>query len=231
MDETSTTFLTPAALAASISLHVPTLSTACAASFILSGLPGTNPTAMTRLCAPDRADARASVESAVTSSLLSSTPALSMLGTLWTIAPRTTVDASPSFFSADCTFLTPATTLRFGRDESISSTLLPVWPVAPATTTVGAAGASSSAPAPAAGRAIDRVAAAVDRPNARRETETCSGRGPPAVDSSDDEDDDRAVADGGDAARGGDGTNAPEGQTSRAANARNDGLVIEIGRK
>ena len=44
-----------------INLHVPTLSTSCAAAFILSGLPGTNPTAITRDCAPDKADARSSV--------------------------------------------------------------------------------------------------------------------------------------------------------------------------
>ena len=44
-----------------ISLQVPTLSTSWAAAFIFNGLPGTNPTAITSDCAPDKADVRSDV--------------------------------------------------------------------------------------------------------------------------------------------------------------------------
>mmetsp|Transcript_13642 Transcript_13642/g.33028 ORF Transcript_13642/g.33028 Transcript_13642/m.33028 type:complete len:212 (-) Transcript_13642:24-659(-) len=89
---------------------------------------------MIRDVAPERADVMDSVVSD-TSSLLSSTPAASKLGTFCTIAPLTTVLPSSKAFEALSTFLTPATTAVFGRDASRSSILRPVCPVAPATTT------------------------------------------------------------------------------------------------
>ena len=64
------------------------------------------------------------------------------------MAPLTTVLLSPSAFSALATLRTPATTDVFGSAASHSRTGRPVWPVAPATTTVGdedAGGEESSA--------------------------------------------------------------------------------------
>mmetsp|Transcript_31562 Transcript_31562/g.66082 ORF Transcript_31562/g.66082 Transcript_31562/m.66082 type:complete len:370 (-) Transcript_31562:144-1253(-) len=146
MEETMTTFLMPADLAASMSLQVPTLSTSWADLFILRGLPGTKPTAMTRDWAPERADARDSVVSE-TSIFLNSTPAASKLGTFCTIAPLTTVLLSPKLFSAFSTLRTPAITERLGWPARRSRMRRPVCPVAPATTTVGdAAGAEGAAP-------------------------------------------------------------------------------------
>ena len=54
----STILLTFASFAASISLQVPTLSTACASAVILRGLPGTNPTAIMRESMSEREVAR-----------------------------------------------------------------------------------------------------------------------------------------------------------------------------
>mmetsp|Transcript_32939 Transcript_32939/g.70130 ORF Transcript_32939/g.70130 Transcript_32939/m.70130 type:complete len:266 (-) Transcript_32939:8-805(-) len=168
MEETRTTFLMPAALAASISLQVPTLSTSCAAAFILRGFPGTNPTAMTRDWAPSRAEVIDSVVSE-TSNFLSSTPAASKLGTFWTIAPRTTVLLSPRAFCAFSTLRTPATTASPGCAARRSRMRRPVCPVAPATTTVGAAGgAAGASPSALAARGRRRRdAAAVDSVLAR----------------------------------------------------------------
>ena len=84
--------------------------------------------------------------------------------------------------------------------------------MAPATTTVGADAASS---APEAGRASDRVAVAVARPNARRET----AETPEKTDDSPSASVADRAAEAGGTARG-EGTNAAEGATSRAANAR-----------
>ena len=133
--DTMTTLLMPAAFAASINLHVPTLSTLCASSFILKGLPGINPRAIIRESAPSNVLAISSTLSMTTSKCLSATDEVSTLETFWTMAPRTTVEDSERVFVAFSMLRTPPITSRLGLEARRSRTLLPVWPVEPATTT------------------------------------------------------------------------------------------------
>mmetsp|Transcript_27678 Transcript_27678/g.64914 ORF Transcript_27678/g.64914 Transcript_27678/m.64914 type:complete len:240 (-) Transcript_27678:263-982(-) len=126
MDDTMTTFFTPAFLAASTSLQVPTLSTSCAAWFIFSGFPGMNPVAITRLSAPARAVAISSTESFTTSRCAKVTADVSTEATFWTIAPRTTVEDSERAWAALSTLRTPPTTSRFPEAASRSRTRRPV---------------------------------------------------------------------------------------------------------
>ena len=95
------------------------MSTSCAAAFILSGFPGTNPTAITRYVAPARVFANSSTVSVATSRCLSSRPAPAETdSTFWTMAPLTTVLDSESDFFALFTSRTPATTVTEGGDDA-----------------------------------------------------------------------------------------------------------------
>ena len=68
---------------------------------------------------------------------MSSTPAASKLGTFCTIALLTIVLLPPNVFSPLATFRMLATTDAFGSAVSHLRSRRPVWPVTPATTTVG----------------------------------------------------------------------------------------------
>ena len=87
-------------LAASISLTVPTLSTAWAAAVILNGLPGTKPTAITRPSTPLRLAVSSATPRVSTSSPRSSTALASIAAPCWIIAPRISILLSASFFAA-----------------------------------------------------------------------------------------------------------------------------------
>mmetsp|Transcript_22599 Transcript_22599/g.45769 ORF Transcript_22599/g.45769 Transcript_22599/m.45769 type:complete len:258 (+) Transcript_22599:351-1124(+) len=172
MEETITTFRTPAFLAASMRRHVPTLSTACAAAFILRGLPGTNPRATTRESAPARAASMSASESETTSRRRRATDAAaSTEPTFWTMAPRTTVLSSDRALVAFSTLRTPPTTERPGVEARRSRTRRPVWPVAPATTTTADPLVATSSPsARAAVGKTDDAAATAAAEETRAET-------------------------------------------------------------
>mmetsp|Transcript_23074 Transcript_23074/g.49129 ORF Transcript_23074/g.49129 Transcript_23074/m.49129 type:complete len:253 (-) Transcript_23074:82-840(-) len=177
--ETITIFFTlPAFLAASISLIVPTLSTSWAAAFILSGFPGMNPVAITNDSAPAMLAARSSTESLTTSNRFRATAEVSTEATFWTMAPRTTVDDSSREVAALSTLRTPPMTSRFPADASRSKTRRPVWPVAPATTTLGTEGAAASSAKAICGAEPTTAAEVIATPATNRVAWTKASRRP-----------------------------------------------------
>mmetsp|Transcript_32462 Transcript_32462/g.49660 ORF Transcript_32462/g.49660 Transcript_32462/m.49660 type:complete len:202 (+) Transcript_32462:396-1001(+) len=143
IEDTMTIFLmVPVALAASTSLQVPMLSTACAASFILSGLDGTNPVAMTKASAPSIALAMSPTLSSTTFNFVSCTADdddVSTDPTRCTMAPRTTVESVERDSVAFATLRTPPIIVRLfefavALAAKRSNIRRPVCPVAPATT-------------------------------------------------------------------------------------------------
>mmetsp|Transcript_21020 Transcript_21020/g.46094 ORF Transcript_21020/g.46094 Transcript_21020/m.46094 type:complete len:219 (+) Transcript_21020:595-1251(+) len=111
MEEMRTNFCTPDDTAASTRFTVPTLSTACAAFAILSGLPGTNPVAQTTASTPTR------LAAIVSGSLVTSICTASVM---------------PNFFALS-RLRTPAMTLTPSLPISSLYTSFPDAPVAPTT--------------------------------------------------------------------------------------------------
>mmetsp|Transcript_53529 Transcript_53529/g.120670 ORF Transcript_53529/g.120670 Transcript_53529/m.120670 type:complete len:247 (-) Transcript_53529:353-1093(-) len=145
IEDTSTTFLTPAFFAASTNAMVPRLSTRWASLPISKGLPGTKPVATMRASAPLMVPTIESTLSLATSSFFSATPLVLTASTCSSMAPRTVSEELASAFSAFAMSRTPPTTLTPPALLSCSTMRRPVCPVAPATTTVLAAEASASA--------------------------------------------------------------------------------------